>query len=170
MVNQFFVVVVVVAVGRKPLIMSQYQEILVDDKVTTINLDVGSNLTLVAGSRVKVICEADGVPEPSITWQQDGEEVLSSWNKTSLTIDNPGQVNLRTVSCAANNVLGIDTKASYLTILGKKLLQFSSLNIITKELHARTNLSLVPVYFKGVFLQGPRFESIWRNFSEWPFG
>lgn len=120
----FFSVVVVVAVGRKPLIKSQYQEILVDDKVTTINLDVGSNLTLVAGSRVKVICEADGVPEPSITWQQDGEEVPSSWNKTSLTIDNPGQVNLRTVSCTANNVLGIDTKASYFTILGKKLLQF----------------------------------------------
>ena len=109
-----------------------------DDKVTTINLDVGSNLTLVAGSRVKVICEADGVPEPSITWQQDDEEVLSSWNKTSLTIDNPGQVNLRTVSCTANNVLGIDTKASYFTILGKKLLQFSSLNIIAKKLHART--------------------------------
>lgn len=113
------------AVGKRPLIKSKKQEILVDD-VTAINLDIGTNLTLVAGSSVNVICEVDAVPEAAITWQQNGDQVFNSLNKTSLIVEDPGQVKLQTVSCKADNVLGFDSKASYFKILGRKMLRFHS--------------------------------------------
>ena len=99
-----------------------------DDKVTAISLDIGSNLTLVAGSSVTVICEVDGVPYPTITWLQNGKQVLRNLDKTSLNVENPDRVNLQTVSCTADNVLGLDTKTSYFTIRGKNFFLFSVSN------------------------------------------
>ena len=93
-----------------------------DDKVAAINLDIGSNLTLVAGSSVSIICEAEGVPDPAITWQLNGDQVPNKLNKTTLIIENPDQVNLQTISCTAGNVLGADKRTSHFTILGKKQL------------------------------------------------
>ena len=92
-----------------------------DDKVAAINLDIGSNLTLVAGSSVNVICEVEGVPDPRITWKQNGNQVLRNINKTFLNVENPDRINLHSISCTADNVLGDDTKTSYFTILGKNL-------------------------------------------------
>lgn len=100
-----------------------------DDKVTAINLEIGSNLTLVAGSSVTVICEVEGVPYPTITWLQNGNQVLRNLDKTSLNIENPDRVNLQTVSCTADNVLGLDTKTSYFAILGKKFFSFLAFQI-----------------------------------------
>ena len=99
-----------------------------DDKVTAISLDIGSNLTLVAGSSVTVICEVEGVPYPTITWLQNGKQVLRNLDKTSLNVENPDRVNLQTVSCTADNVLGLGTKTSYFTIRGKNFFLFSVSN------------------------------------------
>lgn len=109
------------SVGSKPLIKSKGQDVLVDDKITSIKLDAGSNLTLIAGSSVTITCEVDAVPEPTITWMQNENQVLGNINKTSLSINNPSRVNLQTVSCTADNILGFDSKSSHFTILGKKL-------------------------------------------------
>ena len=75
---------------------------------------------MVAGSSVTLTCEVDAVPEPTITWLQNENQLLNNVNKTSLTVDNPSRVNLQTVSCTAANILGSDSKSSYFTILGKK--------------------------------------------------
>ena len=106
-------------VGRKPFIKSKNQDVLVDDKITAITIDVGSNLTLVTGSSVTVICEIQGEPKPTINWYQNGNHVLSNLNKTSLRVGNPVQVNLQTVTCTTDNILGTDSKSSYFKILGK---------------------------------------------------
>ncbi|KAL9986930.1 hypothetical protein ACROYT_G001147 [Oculina patagonica] len=106
-----------VRVGRKPSIKSKSQDVLVDDKITAIKLDVGSNLTLIAGSSVTITCEVDAEPKPAITWLQNQNQVLSNINKTSLTVDNPGGVNLQSVTCSAYNILGSDSKTSYFAIL-----------------------------------------------------
>ena len=111
-----------VAVGKKPLIKSKSQDVVVDDKITAIQLHIGSNLTLVAGSSVTILCDVGGVPYPTITWLQNGNQVLNRFNKTSLMVENPKNVNLQTVSCTSDNVLGFDTKTSFFKILGKNLL------------------------------------------------
>lgn len=81
---------------------------------------------MVAGSSVTITCEVDAVPEPTITWLLNENELLNNVNKTSLTVDNPSRVNLQTVSCTAANILGSDSRSSYFTILGKKCFFFSS--------------------------------------------
>lgn len=79
---------------------------------------------MVAGSSVTITCEVDAVPEPTITWLLNENELLNNVNKTSLTVDNPSRVNLQTVSCTAANILGSDSRSSYFTILGKKCFFF----------------------------------------------
>ena len=105
--------------GEKPLIRSKGRVVVVDDKITAITLEVGSNLTLVAGSTVTVACEVQGEPKPAIKWYQNGNHILSNVNKTSLSVGDPVRVNLQSVTCTSNNILGTASKLSHFTILGE---------------------------------------------------
>ena len=106
-------------VGRKPTIKSKIEDIRISDKVTAIELDIGSNLTLVGGSSVSIFCKAEGVPDPAISWLLNGNQMFDFSNKTVLMVKNPDLLNLQTVSCSAVNFLGAEIQESYFTILGK---------------------------------------------------
>lgn len=106
-------------VGRKPTIKSKIEDVRISDKVTAIELDIGSNLTLVGGSSVSIFCKAEGVPDPAITWLLNGNQMFDFSNKTVLMVKNLDLLNLQTVSCSAVNFLGAEIQESYFTILGK---------------------------------------------------
>lgn len=114
-----FIFLFLFTVGRKPAITSKIEDVRITDKVTAIELDIGSNLTLVGGSSVSIFCKAEGVPDPAITWLLNGNQMFDFSNKTVLMVKNPDLLNLQTVSCSAVNFLGAEIQESYFTILGK---------------------------------------------------
>ena len=114
-----YILLFLFTVGRKPTIKSKIEDVRITDKVTAIELDIGSNLTLVGGSSVSIFCKAEGVPDPAITWLLNGNQMFDFSNKSMLMVKNPDLLNLQTVSCSAVNVLGAEIQESYFTILGK---------------------------------------------------
>lgn len=114
-----FIFLFLFTVGRKPTIKSKIEDVRITDKVTAIELDIGSNLTLVGGSSVSIFCKAEGVPDPAITWLLNGNQMFDFSNKTVLVVKNPDVLNLQTVSCSAVSFLGAEIQESYFTILGK---------------------------------------------------
>lgn len=114
-----FIFLFLFTVGRKPTFKSKIEDVRITDKVTAIELDIGSNLTLVRGSSVSIFCKAEGVPDPAITWLLNGNQMFDFSNKTVLVVKNPDLLNLQTVSCSAVNFLGAEIQESYFTILGK---------------------------------------------------
>lgn len=114
-----FIFLFLFTVARKPTMKSKIEDVRITDKVTAIELDIGSNLTLVGGSSVSIFCKAEGVPDPAITWLLNGNQMFDFSNKTVLVVKNPDLLNLQTVSCSAVNFLGAEIQESYFTILGK---------------------------------------------------
>ena len=67
------------------------------------------------GSRVELVCEAEGSPQPEIVWLKNGEEVLRG--QTSLVIGSLSQGDVANYACNASNLAGYDYKNVIVNIL-----------------------------------------------------
>ena len=66
------------------------------------------------GSRVELVCEAEGSPTPRISWTKNGEPVSS---RSSLVIPSLGQDDVANYACNASNSVGYEYKNVIVNIL-----------------------------------------------------
>ena len=68
------------------------------------------------GSNVELMCEADGVPEPSIEWTKNGY-VMEGETGTKLVIESLSEADVANYACNASNTGGYAYKNVYLNML-----------------------------------------------------
>lgn len=89
-----------------------------------VTLRIGSDLKVLAGNTIELLCDATGVPKPTLTWKKDG--TILRWSGSSLLVNNIRVRDSGLVTCEARNYLGIDMKTSQITVVGKKAPNLSS--------------------------------------------
>nr|XP_047139579.1 hemicentin-1 [Hydra vulgaris] len=117
-------------------------------KNDSVIVHVGSNLDVMPGSSVRIICNAAGEPKPKILW-----EITPNINSAIQTVqtDNDGEIVLRNVShddvglytCVARNSIGVDKAASSLSIM-------ESPKILSLKIQYSTNVGDV-FFANGMF-------------------
>ncbi|XP_046853381.1 muscle, skeletal receptor tyrosine-protein kinase-like isoform X2 [Xenia sp. Carnegie-2017] len=92
--------------------------------------DVVLNVTCIAGDRVKLRCEVDGTPEPTITWAkntkrivQDSETIIRNGSYMSeLILKKTKKSDQGTYSCIVSNGFGPSIEASGVVLVEKRKL------------------------------------------------
>lgn len=84
------------------------------------------NIVIVRGSVVTLVCEAHGVPPPTLTWMKDSEPLSLHQN---MLLHDGGETRFQLLdvqledaglySCTAKNEAGTSTKTFNLTVLGR---------------------------------------------------
>lgn len=82
-------------------------------------------MTVVRGNSASLLCVADGMPTPTVSWLKDGEDLypephLKFTNLNSSVLFTPAQVNdTGRYSCVADNVAGQASRHFNLKVLGE---------------------------------------------------
>ena len=115
-----------------PRIITPETNIVAVNGVNNIKIEVGGNVTTTIGSTVEVVCSTTGLPTASITWlfngsvtREEDPRFVPSADKALLIT----RVTFKDVGyyiCFANNSLGSDSKTSFLSVIGKIVLQLGS--------------------------------------------
>lgn len=85
----------------------------------------GSEVTAVLGSHKVLLCEAEGTPDPRITWLKDGRPIVSSPQFTytqgghTLRVAGVRREDTGTYTCRASSPAGTALAHYMLSILGK---------------------------------------------------
>jgi len=86
---------------------------------TSVDVSVGSDVTVLTYTRVNITCEADGVPRAKITWLRDGKPISSAAGSSLVlsisTLEDAGQV-----TCFAGNLAGNATLSTNMDVIGKE--------------------------------------------------
>lgn len=84
------------------------------------------NIVIVRGSVVNLVCEAHGVPPPTLTWMKDSEPLSLHQNmlrhdggETRFQLLDVQLEDAGLYSCTAKNEAGTSTKTFNLTVLGR---------------------------------------------------
>ena len=91
---------------------------------TPINITIGSDISLLRGTPLTIICPVRGVPMPKIIWAKD-RSVLTSNDR--MDMDCNGTLRIRQVSiedtgeyiCTADSFLGMDMAFTSVVVLGQ---------------------------------------------------
>lgn len=86
---------------------------------TSVDVSIGSDITVLTQTRVNITCKVDGVPKPEITWLRDAKPVKSDTDSslvlTITALEDAGQV-----TCVAENMAGNATRSTDIHVIGKK--------------------------------------------------
>ena len=86
---------------------------------TSVDVLIGSDVTVLTQTRINITCKVDGVPKPEITWLRDAIPVKSDTDSSLVLIiralEDAGQV-----TCVAENMAGNDTRSTDINVIGKK--------------------------------------------------
>ena len=109
-----------------PNIKSGTEEIRITDEETTeIDILVGTKLTVISETLVKVRCEASMDPSPALSWEIQGKNsdfkdaVSLSEDNSTLTLSDPGEEDSGIYKCVAVNNVGQDSESSTIDVLRK---------------------------------------------------
>ncbi|XP_068741513.1 hemicentin-1-like isoform X2 [Montipora capricornis] len=107
-----------------PNIKSGTEEIRITDEETTeIDILVGTKLTVISETLVKVRCEASMDPSPTLSWEIQGKNsdfkdaVSLSEDNSTLTLSDPGEEDSGIYKCVAVNNVGQDSESSTIDVL-----------------------------------------------------
>ena len=87
---------------------------------TSVDVSIGSDVTVITHTRVNITCEASGVPTPEITWLRDGV-LLTSETNSSLVLIITTLYDAEQVTCFAENLAGNATLSTNIDAIGKKV-------------------------------------------------
>ena len=84
---------------------------------------VGSNVTLLDGKSLTLLCPSNGNPKPTITWYKEGVPVtmgerISFGSANELTIENLKVDDAAVYTCVADNGRGRDKVSSLVNVVG----------------------------------------------------
>lgn len=99
--------------------------LLVPARITAPPDDVIAN---VGQTFVRFLCEAEGIPKPTLSWRRESEIIEASGrislSGNQLVITNAELLDSGTYTCIASNAAGSDTASAELNVLGKHLFLF----------------------------------------------
>ena len=86
---------------------------------------IGSSISSPASVAITIVCQANGVPTPTIKWSQNG--VLLERSTKTVKILNRGRLRIKSLTvneigryeCTASNILGSDSAISRIDVKGK---------------------------------------------------
>ena len=116
-----------VAVGlTPPKINPGNKKIRITDEGTSeVEILVGTKLTVISETLVKVRCDISTEPAPAVSWEIqekifDFRDTVSlSEDNSTLTLSDPGREDSGVYKCTASNNVGQDSKSSTINILRK---------------------------------------------------
>ena len=100
---------------------------IVGNETNEVEIYVGTKLTVISETLVRVRCETSTDPAPAISWEIQGRNsdfkdiVLLSKDNSTLTLSEPRKEDSGVYTCTARNNVGRDSKSSNIEILGKVL-------------------------------------------------
>ncbi|XP_048583436.1 hemicentin-2 isoform X2 [Nematostella vectensis] len=115
--------VIKIEAGAKPRITSIGKVVSLLSSITNITANIGDNITLLAGSTLKLRCPSDGLPKPFVKWTRYGVRAMSNERQLidsdsdTLTMVEVLPYDSGEVSCTVTNLRGSDKKTSSITVL-----------------------------------------------------
>ncbi|KAK3562516.1 hypothetical protein QTP86_034766 [Hemibagrus guttatus] len=104
-----------------------------------LNVNVGRTAYITNATRsLTLLCSAQGIPKPSVSWTKDGVPLQSSTGR--LHIANPGAKDVGIYRCTANNEMGSDSETTQVLLADHPAIMASWKNI--SDLHS-TSLKVV---------------------------
>ena len=85
----------------------------------TITKRSQSEVTVVHGNALYLVCEAKGFPTPSVTWKKNGKVLQTNINKTEFIIDVTTEKDTGKYECEASNSVGTVNYVVEVSIKGK---------------------------------------------------
>lgn len=71
------------------------------------------------GQTQKIVCEANGIPKPSVRWLKNGKELKKSRKKVEIEFNPIADTDMATYKCVAQNRGGIDESTTNVTVFCK---------------------------------------------------
>ena len=96
-----------------------------DEETSEVEIFVGTKLTVISETLVKVRCDTSTEPAPAVSWEIQGENsdfrdtVSLSEDNSTLTLSDPVGEDSGVYKCTASNNVGQDSKSSIIDILRK---------------------------------------------------
>lgn len=116
---------VVFLVGREPTLETPEDDITLVEDPDNVTTTIGTRVTVLESSNVKLRCHADGYPTPTVAWLLNGKPLVPDGNisvdddSRSLAIKNVKPNVGGEYSCIASNSLGSDSLITTLNVIGK---------------------------------------------------
>lgn len=85
----------------------------------TITKRSKSEVTVVDGNVLYLVCEAEGFPTPSVTWKKNGKVLQTNINKNDFIIDDTSDKDTGKYECEASNTVGTVSYTVEVTIKGE---------------------------------------------------
>ena len=85
----------------------------------TITTSSKSEVTVVEGNVLYLVCQAQGLPAPSVTWKKNNKVLQTNINKTDFIIDDTSEKDAGKYECEASNSEGTVSYTVEVTIKGK---------------------------------------------------
>ena len=150
---------------------------IVDEESTEVEVYVGTKLTVISETQVKVRCEAPIDPPPAISWEIPGKNsdlkdmVSLSKDNSTLTLGQLRAQDSGVYTCTATNNVGQDSKSSNIEILCKFLklclwqlmTSFSKFSLVSVWKHKRLSHSLTTLSFSQITLWKIHFRFLWSR-------
>lgn len=96
-----------------------------DEETSEVEIFVGTKLTVISETLVKVRCDTSTEPAPAVSWEVQGKNsdfrdtVSLSKDNSTLTLSDPGGEDSGVYKCTASNNVGQDSKSSTIDVLRK---------------------------------------------------
>lgn len=96
-----------------------------DEETSEVEIFVGTKLTVISETLVKVRCDTSTEPAPAVSWEIQGinsdfrDTVSLSEDNSTLTLSDPVGEDSGVYKCTASNNVGQDSKSSIIDILRK---------------------------------------------------
>ncbi|XP_031554998.1 receptor-type tyrosine-protein phosphatase F-like isoform X2 [Actinia tenebrosa] len=71
------------------------------------------------GQKQRIVCEADGIPKPSVSWLKDGKLLKNGLKKVEIEFNPVVDTDMATYKCVAQNRGGIDESVTNITVFYK---------------------------------------------------
>ena len=85
----------------------------------TITRKSKSKVKVVEGNVLYLVCQAEGLPTPSVTWKKNGKVLQTDINKTVFIIDDTNDKDAGKYECEASNFVGTVSYTVEVSIKGK---------------------------------------------------
>ena len=104
----------------KPIILPPQVDNIPLSNKSSVDVFVGSDVTVLTQTRVNITCKVDGVPKPEVTWLKDGKRIKSD-AVNSLLVTISGVEDAGQVTCFAENMAGNATLSTDVNVIGKEI-------------------------------------------------
>ena len=101
-------------------------------------MDIGNDVSALLNTSVTIRCQASGVPQPTITWYKNGQELLlnerlSVDEEDSLTITETRSEDSDRYTCAAENTAGQANAFTDVAIVGRFIFWYLVVFLLTNK-------------------------------------